>query len=53
MAKEGFIKKNLSRGPIRKILRKSLIQYFVWSIVLYGVETQTRRNNTEAFEMWT
>ena len=43
-------------GPLEKELRKRLVKCFVWSVVLYGVETWTLRRNEqlqlEAFEMW-
>ena len=41
---------------MEKELRKRLVKYFVWSVVLYGADTWTLRRNEqkqlEAFEMW-
>ena len=41
---------------MEKELRKRLVKYFVWSVVLYGAETWTLRRNEqkqlEGFEMW-
>ena len=56
MAKEAFNRKrSIFRGPLEKELRKRLVKCFVWSVVLYGAETWTLRQNEqnqlEAFEM--
>ena len=57
MAKEAFNKKrNIFCGSLEKELRKILVKCSVWSVVLYGAETWTLRQNEqkelEAFEMW-
>ena len=57
MAKEAFNgKRSIFCGPLEKELRKRLVNFFVWSIALYGTETWTLRRNErkrlEAFEMW-
>ena len=57
MAKEAFNRKrSIFRGPLEKELSKRLVKCFVWSVVLYGAETWTLRQNeqkrSEAFEIW-
>ena len=56
MAKEAFTRKrSIFCGPLEKELRKRLGKCFVWSVVLYGAETWTLRQNEqrqlEVFEM--
>ena len=57
MAKEAFNRKRcISCRPLEKELWKRLVRCFVWSVVLYGAETWTLRQNEqerlEAFELW-
>ena len=44
MAKEAFNReRRIFCGPLEKELRKRLVNYFVWSVALYGAETWTLR----------
>ena len=57
IAKEAYKRKRSTfYGPLEKELRKSLVKYFVWSVLVYGAETWTLRQNEqkrlEAFKMW-
>ena len=57
MAREDFNRKrSIFCGPLVKELRKRLVKCFAWSVVLYGAESWTLRQNEqkrlEAFEMW-
>ena len=49
-------KRSIFCGSLEKELRKRLVKWFVWSVVLYGAETWTLRRDEEkrleAFEMW-
>ena len=48
MAKEAFnSKRSIFCGPLEKELRKRLVKWFVWSVVLYGAETWTLRQNEQ------
>ena len=48
-------KRSIFCGSLEKELRKKLVKFFVWSVVLYGAEIWTLRRNEqkqlEAFEM--
>src|SRR6218665_1702252 len=56
MGKDAFYKrKELLRGKLNKNMKKRVIKSMIWSVVLYGSETWTMRNEDikrlEAFEM--
>lgn len=44
--------KNFCYPHLKLNLRISLLNCYMWSILLYGVETWTHLNKQEAFEMW-
>ena len=47
-AKEAFNRKrSIFCGPLEKELRKSLVKWLVWCVVLYGAQTWTLRRNEE------
>lgn len=57
IAREAFNqKRKLLYGRLDRTLRKRLVKYFVWSVVLYSTETWSLRIKDErrlkAFEMW-
>jgi len=57
MANAAFNKKRALFTSILDLkLRKKLVKCYIWSIALYGAETQTLRavdqKNLESFEMW-
>ena len=48
MAKEALNRKiSIFCGPMEKELRKRLVKYFVWSVVLHGAETWTLRRKSK------
>ena len=58
MAKNAFNKRrDLFSKRLSKELKKRVIMTIVWSVALYGSETQTlrkyERDRLEAYEMWT
>src|SRR5688572_33001859 len=57
MGKDAFYKRvELLRGGLSRKLKKRMVKTLVWSVVLYGSETWTMRQEDikrlEAFEMW-
>src|SRR5688572_33130650 len=57
MGKDAFYKRGeLLRGGLNRKLKKRMVKALVWSVVLYGSETWTMRQEDikrlEAFEMW-
>ena len=62
MAKAAFNKKKalftstLDLELRKKLVRKKLVKYYIWSIAVYGAETWTLRagvqKHLESFEMW-
>ena len=44
MGKDVFYKrKELIRGELNKNLKKRIIKFIIWSLMLYGLETRTMR----------
>jgi hypothetical protein len=56
MVKAAFNKKTLFTSKLDLNVRKKLVKYYIWNMVLYGAETWTLRaadpKYLESFKMW-